>query len=109
MSGITVTPRSRRTASASGVVGPFAPSATIVALTRAEVRADRGGDQDVARPLEQVGVAEGLAAREARDAPALGDVRLELAHVEAVRGPDRAPGVAHAPHDAAPAPQQPGR
>src|SRR3990172_525224 len=32
MSGITVTPRSRRTASASGVVGPFAPSATIVAL-----------------------------------------------------------------------------
>src|SRR3972149_4536082 len=34
MSGITVTPRSRRMASAWGVVGPFAPSATIVALTR---------------------------------------------------------------------------
>src|SRR5438046_1388663 len=34
MSGITVAPRSRRITSASGVVGPLAPSATMEALTR---------------------------------------------------------------------------
>ena len=56
------TPRSNRISSASGVVGPLAASAMILALMLPALRGgdlvlERGRDQDVAVDLEDLGVA----------------------------------------------------
>src|SRR5437667_331435 len=68
MSGITVTPRSRRIASASGVVGPFAPSATIVALMRSALSSRIWEPMAAGRAADD----ERLAGDDPRDGLALG-------------------------------------
>ncbi len=88
MSGTTGMPRSARISSASGVVGPFAPS-TIelrVELPRVLVSdlALKGGrDEDVARRLEDLGLADLVGAVEAADEAVLGLVLEELLDVDA--------------------------
>ena len=74
-----------------------------------DLAADGGGNQDVARLGDQIGVADRLRPGEASDGAGLGDVRLELTDVDAIGLPDAALDVADAEDDAALAPEQPCR
>ena len=99
MSGIRNTPRSCRISSASGVVGPLAASATILALMRVRVVLrdlvlERGRHQDLAVELQDLGVADLIGTREADDRAVLLLPGADLGRVEALRVVDAAARVA---------------
>ncbi len=90
MSGITNTPLPSRMRSASGVVGPLAPSATIRALTRSafslgDLVLERGGTR-MSQSYSTIGVVSGWLPGKPDDAAAVGDVADQRRDVEARRG-----------------------
>lgn len=89
-SGTTVMPAACRIASASGVLGPLAPSTTSWAVTRDAMSAVRvpsmaAGDDDVAGDLERAAV-DGVARRVLHERVALCGPGDQRGHVESACG-----------------------
>src|SRR5690349_2283086 len=89
MSGTTGMPRSAKIASASIVVGPFAPSTISLA---------RRDDEEVALELEQLLVRDPQTAVIPLERAMLGDVRVQLGHLETRRRVGAPGDVGHRDH-----------
>ncbi len=86
-----------------GPIGPLDHEARLhpIGVVLVDLRADRGGHEDVAGLLDQLRVRHRLGAREVDHAAVFLHVRLELRHVQALVVPDRPVDVADADDGAA--------